>query len=157
MCITYARGLGCIVPACSWHFLLTRIWHTYNCDDTMSMRHIDQFAQRIFLALENSLSKYNINTNLQLGKNGFYPVDTSFEWRCLFDDESMWRLLDKLPHLKFSGTAKQLTTKPEREMEEWSEFTTRSTSRRTLTLELVCCVWCVNFHKSNAWKSINWH
>ena len=37
MCITYARGLGCIVPACSWHFLLTRIWHTYNCDDTMSM------------------------------------------------------------------------------------------------------------------------
>ena len=26
-----------IVPACSWHFLLTRIWHTYNCDDTMSM------------------------------------------------------------------------------------------------------------------------
>ena len=28
---------GCIVPACSWHFLLTRIWHTYNCDDTMSM------------------------------------------------------------------------------------------------------------------------
>ena len=37
MCITYARGLGCIVLACSWHFLLTRIWHTYNCDDTMSM------------------------------------------------------------------------------------------------------------------------
>ena len=37
MCITYARGLGCIVPACSWQFLLTRIWHTYNCDDTMSM------------------------------------------------------------------------------------------------------------------------
>ena len=37
MSITYARGLGCIVPACSWHFLLTRIWHTYNCDDTMSM------------------------------------------------------------------------------------------------------------------------
>ena len=33
MSITYARGLGCIVPACSWHFLLTRIWHTYNCDD----------------------------------------------------------------------------------------------------------------------------
>ena len=123
----------------------------------VTCRHIDQFAQRIFLALENSLSKYNINTNLQLGKNGFYPVDTSFEWRCLFDDESMWRLLDKLPHLKFSGTAKQLTTKLEREMEEWSEFTTCSTSRRTLTLELVCCVRCVNFHKSNAWKWINWH
>ena len=34
---SFPQYIVCIVPACSWHFLLTRIWHTYNCDDTMSM------------------------------------------------------------------------------------------------------------------------
>ena len=53
---------------------------------TKNLPNIGEFSEQI---------QY-INTNLQLGKNGFCPVDTSFEWRCLLDDGSIWETIRQI-------------------------------------------------------------